>query len=95
MTYTFEIEQRFLANPPQRESLDEFLDRVIEHIDQHRLAEADYLVDLSTNTATWTMTVEAEDKYTALTQALGVLRNALRSTEGGWLLDDELRSVSA
>ncbi|MDO4762239.1 MAG: hypothetical protein Q4A31_10000 [Corynebacterium sp.] len=95
MIHTYEIEQRFTKSNGTDERFDDFLDRVLDEFELIGV-EADYLANLKTNTANWTITVEAENKMEALINALSALRTALHAASCNtieWLTLDELQKV--
>lgn len=76
MSYTIEIIQRFRKSPKQTESFDELLDRVLDEFYALGI-EADYLANLRTLEAEWTITVDAKNESDAKQKALSDLRTAL------------------
>lgn len=80
MIHTYRIDQRFARSSTSPESLDDFLGRVLDKFDALDV-EADYLADLSTLSATWTVSVPAPDNLVGMVSALTALRTMLHTAQ--------------
>ncbi|MGO1866555.1 MAG: hypothetical protein ACTH1D_01790 [Mycobacteriaceae bacterium] len=94
MIRTYDIDQRFARNNSSTEAFDDFLDRVLDEFDALDV-EADYLADLSTLSATWTVSVPAADNMVGMVSALTALRTALHAAQcatADWTTLDDIRA---
>lgn len=99
MIQTFEVEQTYGCAEPGGESLDVFLDCVLDEFARtHPEVEADYLANLRTHAVTWTISVDADDKLAGLSRATEALRDAVscaQQTSATWVSANELQGVTA
>lgn len=93
--FTYEIQQRFESPTSSDESFDEFLDRVLDEFEKIGIV-ADYLANLKTTSAAWTISVEAEDNLQGITNATTALRTALHAANCNtpdWFGNGEVESL--
>lgn len=93
--HTFEFSQAFTRVGRTEEPFDDFLDRVLDGLDEAGL-EADYVANLHELRAIWQISVPEKSRLGALSAASAGLRGALRSAlraDRGWEVRDDLESV--
>ncbi|MGP9725227.1 hypothetical protein ACT3SZ_14550 [Corynebacterium sp. AOP40-9SA-29] len=95
MKHVIQITQQFTRNGDITEAFDEFLDRVLDDF-YDRGVDADYLATVSKQEVIWTVTVDADDRLSALIDASSSLRTALHAagaSTNGWATLDDLRKA--
>lgn len=95
--HTFEFSQAFTRVGRMAEPFDDFLDRVIDGLDEAGL-EADYVANLRELSVVWQISVPEKSRPGALSAASAGLRAALRSAlraDRGWEVRGGLESVAS